>query len=75
MLFVPDIAGDEMCQFLSVETSTKFIMFIHSHVLPSYVNIIDSFTIAFFVFTNNYAKRVFCLCSFELIRFLIALQG
>ena len=74
MLFVPDIAGDERCQFLSSETAIEFIMFIHSIVSLSSVNINDSFTISFSFFTNNYATRVFCLLSFELIGFVIASQ-
>jgi hypothetical protein len=65
VFFVPDIAGDDICQFLSAETSTEFIMFIHSNVPPPYVYIIDGFTIGFSFFTNNYATRVFCLCSLE----------
>jgi hypothetical protein len=62
--FVPDMAGDELCQFLSSETATEFIMFIHSIVSPSSININDGFTTSFSFFTNNYATRVFCLCSF-----------
>jgi len=71
---VPDIAGDELCQFLSSETASEFVMFIHSIVSTSSVNINDGFTIGFSFFANNYAIRVFCLCSFELIEFVIASQ-
>jgi hypothetical protein len=60
VLFVPDIARDELCQFFSSETATEFIMYIHSIVSPSSVNINDGFTTGFSFFTNNYTARVFC---------------
>lgn len=74
MFFVPDMVGDELCQFLSSETATEFVMCIQSMVSPSSVNINDGFTTRFSFFTNNYSKPVFCLCSFELVRFVIASQ-
>jgi hypothetical protein len=59
---------------VSSKTATEFVMFIHSIVYPSSVNINDGFTTSFSFFTNNYATRVFCLCSFELVGFVIASQ-